>query len=133
MILRPPRSTRTDTLFPYTTLFRSDRADLAIEAFADDPDDLIELALRVDARCHDLVQPGQYGARRLGGRRGRGRGVGHRNPANRRMRRAPIPRARLFILLYGGAKNRQGFPVGLAGAGVGRPGESGRAWGRERR
>src|SRR3546814_13629704 len=26
MILRPPRSTRTDTLFPYTTLFRSNRA-----------------------------------------------------------------------------------------------------------
>src|SRR3546814_13602677 len=25
MILRPPRSTRTDTLFPYTTLFRSRR------------------------------------------------------------------------------------------------------------
>src|SRR3546814_15210335 len=24
MILRPPRSQRTDTLFPYTTLFRSD-------------------------------------------------------------------------------------------------------------
>src|SRR3546814_12562361 len=23
MLLRPPRSTRTDTLFPYTTLFRS--------------------------------------------------------------------------------------------------------------
>src|SRR3546814_19089382 len=29
MIRRPPRSTRTDTLFPYTTLFRS-------AAFADD-------------------------------------------------------------------------------------------------
>src|SRR3546814_18625472 len=28
MIRRPPRSTRTDTLFPYTTLFRSDRAHL---------------------------------------------------------------------------------------------------------
>src|SRR3546814_17431703 len=27
MIRRPPRSTRTDTLFPYTTLFRSDHAD----------------------------------------------------------------------------------------------------------
>src|SRR3546814_782180 len=27
MIRRPPRSTRTDTLFPYTTLFRSPRAD----------------------------------------------------------------------------------------------------------
>src|SRR3546814_8440065 len=26
MIRRPPRSTRTDTLFPYTTLFRSGRA-----------------------------------------------------------------------------------------------------------
>src|SRR3546814_2353634 len=26
MIPRPPRSTRTDTLFPYTTLFRSGRA-----------------------------------------------------------------------------------------------------------
>src|SRR3546814_12534363 len=28
MILRPPRSTRTDTLFPYTTLFRSCDATL---------------------------------------------------------------------------------------------------------
>src|SRR3546814_5441138 len=27
MIRRPPRSTRTDTLFPYTTLFRSRRRD----------------------------------------------------------------------------------------------------------
>src|SRR3546814_13669588 len=27
MIRRPPRSTRTDTLFPYTTLFRSGLAD----------------------------------------------------------------------------------------------------------
>src|SRR3546814_17332723 len=29
MIRRPPRSTRTDTLFPYTTLFRSDLAKAA--------------------------------------------------------------------------------------------------------
>src|SRR3546814_2782002 len=29
MIRRPPRSTRTDTLFPYTTLFRSQIADHA--------------------------------------------------------------------------------------------------------
>src|SRR3546814_19024376 len=29
MIRTPPRSTRTDTLFPYTTLFRSQRGDLA--------------------------------------------------------------------------------------------------------
>src|SRR3546814_20565024 len=30
MIRRPPRSTRTDTLFPYTTLFRSARRILAV-------------------------------------------------------------------------------------------------------
>src|SRR3546814_18639595 len=29
MIRRPPSSTRTDTLFPYTTLFRSEHADIA--------------------------------------------------------------------------------------------------------
>src|SRR3546814_11220077 len=28
MIRRPPRSTRTDTLFPYTTLFRSDKGEM---------------------------------------------------------------------------------------------------------
>src|SRR3546814_9197737 len=28
MIRRPPRSTRTDTLFPYTTLFRSDGGNI---------------------------------------------------------------------------------------------------------
>src|SRR3546814_11161685 len=31
MIRRPPRSTRTDTLFPYTTLFRSERIGAAID------------------------------------------------------------------------------------------------------
>src|SRR3546814_5566877 len=37
MIRRPPRSTRTDTLFPYTTLFRSLRnfcgADIHVQPF----------------------------------------------------------------------------------------------------
>src|SRR3546814_13531527 len=32
MIRRPPRSTRTDTLFPYTTLFRS--PELLLQAYA---------------------------------------------------------------------------------------------------
>src|SRR3546814_12175328 len=31
MIRRPPRSTRTDTLFPYTTLFRSADAELTAD------------------------------------------------------------------------------------------------------
>src|SRR3546814_13170520 len=43
MIRRPPRSTRTDTLFPYTTLFRSgggpDRIDDLEVADRDGPDD----------------------------------------------------------------------------------------------
>src|SRR3546814_8681335 len=37
MIRRPPRSTRTDTFFPYTTLFRSRRA---IDTLPDRPDAL---------------------------------------------------------------------------------------------
>src|SRR3546814_16922763 len=32
MIRRPPRSTRTDTLFPYTTLFRSPVGDDRVDA-----------------------------------------------------------------------------------------------------
>src|SRR3546814_3471392 len=34
MIRRPPRSTRTDTLFPYTTLFRSTSAPATTERSA---------------------------------------------------------------------------------------------------
>src|SRR3546814_3108249 len=38
MIRRPPRSTRTDTLFPYTTLFRSDAVPGAVlDQFAQVP------------------------------------------------------------------------------------------------
>src|SRR3546814_5571842 len=35
MIRRPPRSTRTDTLFPYTTLFRSGESKYAGKRFSD--------------------------------------------------------------------------------------------------
>src|SRR3546814_3589339 len=54
MIRRPPRSTRTDTLFPYTTLFRSPRRGRA--------------ALR---RGRSRVADRDHGARR-GGCGGRG-------------------------------------------------------------
>src|SRR3546814_16970164 len=37
MIRRPPRSTRTDTLFPYTTLFRSPETDRICRARPSDP------------------------------------------------------------------------------------------------
>src|SRR3546814_12345238 len=61
---RPPRSTRTDTLFPYTTLFRSDRA----AAFADreaqalvhgDRGDQLDRQLDVVARHHHLGALGE--------------------------------------------------------------------------
>src|SRR3546814_6986985 len=54
MILRPPISTRTDTLLPYTTLFRSDRHRLArgvVDVAGDDraaPRNLVADKLRSD-------------------------------------------------------------------------------------
>src|SRR3546814_5308913 len=48
MIRRPPRSTRTDTLFPYTTLFRS--ADLCARTF-DGGDGQFDFRARRRARC----------------------------------------------------------------------------------
>src|SRR3546814_4093524 len=41
MIRRPPRSTRTDTLFPYPTLFRS--ADAVAVGERDQPPDLLQV------------------------------------------------------------------------------------------
>src|SRR3546814_1026835 len=63
MIRRPPRSTRTDTLFPYTTLFRSalgraDDADRVDEAGR--ADDLLDedaaglLQFPIAGRCRDI-------------------------------------------------------------------------------
>src|SRR3546814_13195393 len=45
MIRRPPRSTRTDTLFPYTTLFRSRSTDVHTQSRLAGPGlDVIALA-----------------------------------------------------------------------------------------
>src|SRR3546814_16352600 len=38
MVRRPPRATRTDTHFPYTTLFRAEVLDDMLKIFADIPD-----------------------------------------------------------------------------------------------
>src|SRR3546814_1339472 len=81
MIRRPPRSTRTDTLFPYTTLFRSQRqvlqfalaalvADRAVERMVDQQE-LHHVALRLErlvaARedLHAVHDGGGAGRRRL--------------------------------------------------------------------
>src|SRR3546814_10491580 len=50
MIRRPPRSTRTDTLFPYTTLFRSDRLCTTHRG------DVVDARNRLAAGLDDLVK-----------------------------------------------------------------------------
>src|SRR3546814_9837740 len=65
MIRRPPRSTRTDTLFPYTTLFRSQRAadqlqerGLAGAVSPDDADRLAPMDVKVQcAQCLEVPVP----------------------------------------------------------------------------
>src|SRR3546814_13402545 len=49
MLRRPPRSTRTDTLFPYTTLFRSSRIALCDYRDAEGPYDAIASVEMVEA------------------------------------------------------------------------------------
>src|SRR3546814_1354994 len=55
MIRRPPRSKRTDTLFPYTTLFRSNRKHTLVEKplWAERDGDIV--ALENLAREHGVV------------------------------------------------------------------------------
>src|SRR3546814_1580979 len=48
MIRRPPRSTRTDTLFPYTTLFRSGM-DMEMEVKADALEGAFDAVLAAEA------------------------------------------------------------------------------------
>src|SRR3546814_9890794 len=50
MIRRPPRSTRTDTLFPYTTLFRSEVTQPLCDVFCLVVDASIETQLVNDVR-----------------------------------------------------------------------------------
>src|SRR3546814_3603337 len=84
MIRRPPRSTRTDTLFPYTTLFRSDALllpsgelprppprELArqlhqVEQLHDAPLDLVAVALDTELADH----PGELRAHGVAGVQG---------------------------------------------------------------
>src|SRR3546814_11253734 len=60
MIRRPPRSTRTDTLFPYTTLFRSRRlaasATLVRDAAAEMSAGSQDLAQRTEAQAAALEE-----------------------------------------------------------------------------
>src|SRR3546814_8736717 len=59
MIRRPPRSTRTDTLFPYTTLFRS--AERLGDSFAavDNADPVTPIE-RCHPNRHRFAAPGEF-------------------------------------------------------------------------
>src|SRR3546814_2348887 len=71
MIRRPPRSTRTDTLFPYTTLFRSGTGRHRLpDRLAEDQGAVLEAG----------ADPGRRAlGRRSGERRDRGRPLGRLN------------------------------------------------------
>src|SRR3546814_7821413 len=59
MIRRPPRSTRTDTLFPYTTLFRSDDlGEFHHEVNAVAGAEIVAWLRRVLPRPHPVEQAG---------------------------------------------------------------------------
>src|SRR3546814_9210328 len=97
MIRRPPRSTRTDTLVPYTTLFRSHEARDEVELgragageadfdfFEADAAEQVEEARlffgihRVDQRLVAVAHVGGEPDRRLGGDAGGPFAVGERN------------------------------------------------------
>src|SRR3546814_14983852 len=75
MIRRPPISTRTDTLFPYTTLFRSGSSDistygqamqdpLAFEAVAARD---VHMQVQMKERLMDVSAPIRIGDQRIGG------------------------------------------------------------------
>src|SRR3546814_14843622 len=59
MIRRPPRSTRTDTLFPYTTLFRS-ILDRLLAAFAPLADRLVADAIALGHDTGGLSGTGDF-------------------------------------------------------------------------
>src|SRR3546814_3209465 len=68
MIRRPPRSTRTDTLFPYTTLFRSVEPEFVLARLGlDRLAQAQHFGMRVGGR-RGLFGGGFVGCRGLGGR-----------------------------------------------------------------
>src|SRR3546814_20172281 len=80
MIRRPPRSTRTDTRFPYTTLFRSRAGQLdrdrprAATALAPESENIVLAQVREAAAAAGLwVHIGSLGLKDEGGKRWRNR------------------------------------------------------------
>src|SRR3546814_11411851 len=109
MIRRPPRSTRTDTVFPYTTLFRSPVDTLAafgeLARDATHAVDRVALLVRGQQQRHGASVAGVHGDETLQCNHARGH-------AALPVRRAAAEEHDVADLRYGGV----GGP-GLAGAG----------------
>src|SRR3546814_11457321 len=103
MIRLPPRSTRTDTLFPYTTLFRSDVAERSGDRRAGERNEHRE-AEQDHRRRHRAVEPRAESAVQGGENRDAEPGEEHdggesRRVAGRHPREAPEGRVRLVAAL----------------------------------
>src|SRR3546814_2945277 len=92
MIRRPPRSTRTDTLFPYTTLFRSSGApfwcidgvakgSVGIRSFSDSEKSAMRGGWRASVEGLGLCDGGR--SRGVAGLRGRGGSLGEKRDPHR--------------------------------------------------
>src|SRR3546814_2172915 len=106
MIRRPPRSTRTDTLFPYTTLFRSRRFQRGLDLHIG----VVPLVVGVVGAGRPVVMDldGHFARNRqlfLGGR-GRHRRSEHRRDSSR----ANPSRCRTSAGIVLNASNKQLFP-----------------------
>src|SRR3546814_15573799 len=75
MIRRPPRSTRTDTLFPYTTLFRSEPARHFARPRPQDPAQRPAVLCGAEPRLHLRPSPASDAVRASGAGRPRGSGT----------------------------------------------------------
>src|SRR3546814_13051574 len=86
MIRRPPRSTRTDTLFPYTTLFRSEghRLQEAPPSQLSPPQRASPAAHDPEDRCDRRREEGEEGRAQEGRGRRRRRRNRHRLSDTRR-------------------------------------------------
>src|SRR3546814_9183055 len=85
-IRRPPRATRTDTLFPYTTLFRSARCPAHAPAADGDRTDAQHARGRTVARAHDRRWRGRRRSRPRAACAGRGRSEEHTSELQSLMR-----------------------------------------------
>src|SRR3546814_1710631 len=124
MIRRPPRSTRTDTLFPYTTLFRSrgherrtvvarrlDPPARAAQGERSQPALATGPADRRPARTAAAAPAGQRMGRAAAGQLGGDAAVARRRRAAREIGRAsvgnPVPNADLIWRLLTDEKNQE--------------------------